>query len=393
MTSELNEVVDFSVPIKTSGVSIVLRYPNMTYSQGSSDSRTYAAADVGDDGLLFIVRPLSLSVWIMLVVVYVAVSTVVHLSERLTPPPLSPSVVGDQLLPTTTPRPTFGSSALAVLSTMTLLRAASVDPSTTASLVVRPRTVTARLLIVAVGVFSVVLLVAYAVNMAALRLHAAERRPSRTWWPVHVSSDDAVTRQSLQDLVQRPDIEFVTAPAARHVTSLLLDGSGEKTAASLRRRIEELTDGAPRQRQSSRWIADGGAGRDSASTERTVQEALGLVDGSGRAFVGDTAAATYAVARDCDLVEYRLLSETRFFAIGMSRHSRFRDPINAALLTLRERGAIHQLQTKYARMHFISPFPLSNSLLLSVQYSRTRLFISLRMMICRKFEFGLATAI
>ena len=347
MTAALSDVIDFSVPIKTSGISIVLRHPRAANPNSDAilDGRTYAAADVADDGLLFIVRPLSPSVWIMVVVVYVAVCIAVHLSEHMSPPPLSASAADGSLSPSTT-RPTFWSSALVVLSTMTLIRGAGVDshgPSTSSS-VARPRTVTARLMIIAVGVFSVVLLVAYAVNMAALRLYAVERRPSPTWWPAD-PVDSQVTRQSLQQLVKRPNVEFVTAPAAGDVTSSLLDGSEDATAASLRRRVEELTDGTPWQPLSSRWT--GGRQRSTAS-DRTVQEALGLVDGSDRAFVGDSAAATYAVMRDCDLVEYRLLPETRFYAVGLSRRSRFRDPINAALLTLRERGVIHRLQTKYA---------------------------------------------
>lgn len=348
MTSALSDVIDFSVPIKTSGVSVVLRHRHHRDSDATSDGRTYAAADVGSDGLLFIVRPLSLSVWIMLVVVYVVVCIVVHLSEHLTPPPLSASVASGSLSPTTT-RPTFWSSALVVLSTMTLLRVAEVDSSgsSTSSSVARPRTVAARVMIIAVGIFSVVLLVAYAVNMAALRLYAVERRPSPTWWSADAVTDDGVTRQSLEQLVKRPDVEFVTAPAAGDVTSLLLDGSGDATAASLLSRVEELTDGSPKQPSGSRWLVAAGASHGSTVADRTVQEALALVDGSGQAFVGDSAAATYAVARDCDLVEYRLLPETRFYAIGLSRRSRFRDPINAALLTLRELGVIHRLQTKY----------------------------------------------
>jgi len=353
MTAALSDVVDFSVPIKTSGVSIVLRDPHATDpdSDTTSDSRTYAAADVGSDDLLFIVRPLSLSVWIMLVVVYVAVCIVVHLSEHLSPPPPSASVISGSLTPTTT-RSTFWSNALVVLSTMTLLRAAGVESYShgspaSSSTVARPRTVAARLMIIAVGVFSVVLLVAYAVNMAALRLYAVEHRSPSSWWQADDSIDDGGTRQPLQELVKRPDVEFVTAPAAGDVTSTLLDGSGDANAASLRRRVEELTDSAPPQLLSSKWTAGASAGDGSKAAGRTVQEALGLVDGLGRAFVGDSAAATYAVLRDCDLVEYRLLPETRFYAVGLSRHSRFRDPINAALLTLREHGVIHRLQTKY----------------------------------------------
>ena len=248
MTSALSDVVDFSVPIKTSGVSLVLRHPRAADSDSgaTSDDRTYVAADVGSDDLLFIVRPLSLSVWIMIFVVYVAVCVVVHLSEHLSPPPPSASIVSGPLTPTTT-RSTFWSNALVVLSTMTLLRAAGVDiyshgSPTSSSTVARPRTVAARLMIIAVGVFSVVLLVAYAVNMAALRLYAVERRASSSWWPADDSIDDGGTRQSLQELVRRPDVEFVTAPAAGDVTSLLLDGSGDATAASLRRRVEELAD-------------------------------------------------------------------------------------------------------------------------------------------------------
>ena len=351
MTSALSDVIDFSVPIKTSGVSIVLRNPrgaNLDSHAVTSD-RIYATADVGNDGLLFIVRPLSLSVWFMLVVVYVAVCIVVHISERLSPPPPpSASVAIGQLSPTTT-RPTFWSSALVVLSTMTLIRAAGVDSSgpSASSSVARPRTTAARLVIIAVGVFSVVLLVAYAVNMAALRLYAVERRPSPTWWPVHADvDDDAVTRRSLQELVKRPDVQFVTAPAAGDVTTVLLDGSGDATSASLRRRVEDLSDSVLLQPPSSRWTVAADAGQGSTAADRTVQEALELVDGSGRAFVGDSAASTYAVAQDCNLVEYRLLPETRFYAVGLSRHSRFRDPINAALLELREHGVIHRLQTK-----------------------------------------------
>lgn len=346
----LSDVIDFSVPIKTSGVSIVLRDPRAASldSDAVTGGRTYAAADVGSDGLLFIVRPLSLSVWIMLVVVYIVVCIVVHLSERLSPlPPASAAVAGGQLS-TTAVRPTFCSSAFVVLSTMTLIRAAGVDSpgSPPSSPVARPRTAAARLVITAVGVFSVVLLVAYAVNMAALRLYAVERRPSPTWWPADADvDDDGVTRQSLQELVKRPDVQFVTAPAAFDVTTHLLDGSGDATSASLRRRVE-LTDSAPPQPPSSRWTSDAGPAQGSTVADRTVQEALGLVDGSGRAFVGDSAASTYAVARDCHLVEYRLLPETRFYAVGLSRRSRFRDPINAALLTLRERGVVHRLQSK-----------------------------------------------
>jgi len=351
MTSALSDVIDFSVPIKTSGVSIVLRRPGAANADADavSDGRTHAGADVGNDGLLFIVRPLSLSIWIMLVVVYVTVCIVVHFIEYLSPPPFSAPAASGQLSPTKM-QPTFWSSALVVLSTMTLLRAAGLDSpgSSTSSSFARPRTVAARLMIVAVGVFSVVLLVAYAVNMAALRFHAVDRRPSRTWWPTDADTDDGGTRQSLHELIKRPDVEFVTAPAAGDVTSQLLDGSGDVAAASLRRRVEELTDGAPRQPLSSRWTFAGGAGQGSTAADRTVDEALGLVDGSGRSFVGDSAAATYATARDCDLVEYRLLPETRFYALGLSLRSRFRDPINAALLTLRERGVIHRLQTKYA---------------------------------------------
>ena len=358
MTSALSDVIDFSVPIKTSGVSVVLRHPRAgsTDSDVTSDLGRYAsAADIGNDGLLFVVRPLSLSVWIMLVVVYVAVCIVVHLSERLSPlpPPASSSsasVVGGLSL--TTSRPTFWSSALAVLSTMTLLRAAEVDAtgSSMSSPVSRPRTVAARLTILAVGVFSVVLLVAYAVNMAALRLYAVERRQSSSWWPADADPDVAVTRQSLQEVVRRSDVEFVTATSAGDVTTLLLDGSQDATAASLRRRVEGLTDGAPRQPLSSRWTAVAGAGHGSTATaDRTIQQALGLAAADwGRVFVGDSAAAMYAAARDCDIVEYRLLPETRFYAVGLARRSRFRDPINAALLTLQEHGVIHRLQTKYS---------------------------------------------
>jgi len=354
MTSALSDVIDFSVPIKTSGVSIVLRHPRNAFPDSdvvASDGGTHAEAEVDSGGLLFIVRPLSLSVWMMLVVVYVAVSVVVYLSERLSrpPPPSTPVIAGQPL--STTPRPSLRSSALAVLSTMTLLHAAAADsPSSTASSsLARPRTVAARLTIIAVGVFSVVLLVAYAVNMAALRLHAAERRPSAFCWPAADDGSDAITsRQSLTELVKRPDVEFVTAPAAGDVTTLLLDGSGDATAAVLRRRVDELTDGAPlRKPLSSRWTAAGHGS--TAADERTVQEALQLVDGSGRAFVGDSAAASFAAARDCDLVEYRLLPETRFYAIGLSRRSRFRDPINAALLSLRELGVVHRLQAKYVQ--------------------------------------------
>jgi len=345
MTSALSDVIDFSVPIKTSGVSVVLRHPSSTApdSAATANGRTYSAADVGNDDLLFVVRPLSLSVWIMLVVVYVAVCVVVHLSEYLSPLP-STSLAGGQL----TARPTFWGSALTVLSAMTLLRAAGVD-SSTSSPAVRPRTVAARLMIIAVGVFSVVLLVAYAVNMAALRLYDVERRPTPTWWPVGINlADDGVARQPLQDLVTHPDVKFVTAQAAGDVTAQLLDGSGDATASSLRPRVGDLTEGAPRRPLSSRWTDAAGAGQGSTAAQRTVQEALALVHGAGRTFVGDSAAASYAAARDCDLVEYQLLPETRFYAVGLSRRSRFRDPINAALLTLGERGEIHRLQTKYA---------------------------------------------
>ena len=356
MTSVLSDVVDFSVPIKTSGVSVVLRDPRATSTR--FDERTSVpAADVDDGGgggLLFIVRPLSLSVWMMLVVVYVAVCIVVHLSERLTPAPPAPtpsaSVTSPQPSPMTT-RPTFWSSALVVLSTMTLIRAAGVESpgSTSSSLVARPRTVAARLVIIAVGVFSVVLLVAYAVNMAALRLYAVERRPSASWWLVDAGTDDGVAHHQtrLQELVERADVQFVTASAAGDVTTFLLDGSGEATSASVRRRVDELTDSVPLQPPSSRWTYPAGDGKGSTTAGRTTQEALRLVDGSGRAFVGDSAASTYAVARDCDLVEYQLLPETRFYAVGLSRRSRFRDPINFALLRLRELGVIHRLQNKY----------------------------------------------
>jgi len=180
--------------------------------------------------------------------------------------------------------------------------------------------------------------------MAVLRLYAVERRPSPTWWPADAHTDE----QSLQEIVRRSDVEFVTAPAAGDVTSMLLDGSHDATAASLSRRVEDLTEDAPRQPLSSRWTSAAGGGEGSKTADRTVQEALALVDGSGRAFVGDSAAATYAAVRDCGLVEYRLLSETRFYAVGLSRRSRFRDPINAALLTLREHGVINRLQTKYS---------------------------------------------
>ena len=358
MTSALSDVVDFSVPIKTSGVSIVLRYPGGTSPDpDSAAARTRypsPGTDVDDPGLLFVVRPLSLSVWMMLVVVYLVVSVVVHLAEYLSPTSVVASG-GGQL----TSRPTFAGSALAVLSTMTLVRAAAGLDSAAApcssSAAARPRSVAARLTLIAVGVFSVVVLVAYAVNMAALRLGGAvERRPPPVWWP---PDDDAAGRQSLRDLVRQSGVEFVTAPAAGDVTAHLLDGSGDATAAALRRRVDELANGAPRRPLSSRWTVEASGAGPGAS--RTVQEALDLVvdGGVGRAFVGDSAAAAYAAARDCDLVEYRLLPETRFYAVGLSRRSRFRDPINAALLTLAERGDIHRLQNKYdspppAESHF-----------------------------------------
>ena len=352
MMSRLSGVIDFSVPIKTSGVSIVLRDPRAANpdSDAVTSGRTNAAVDVDNDGMLFVVRPLSLSVWLMLVVVYVVVCIVVHLSERLSPPPPptpSATVISSQLSPTTTTtRPTFWSSALLVLSTMTLIRAAVVDSpgSSASSSVARPRTAAARLVIIAVGVFSVVLLVAYAVNMAALRLYAVERRPSPTW--LSDIDDTAVTQHSLQELVKRPDVQFVTAPASGDVTRLLLDGSGDATSASLRRRVEESMDSSPPHPLSSKWTNGPGAGQESTAADRTVQEALRLVDGSGRAFVGDSVASTYAVAQDCHLIEYRLLPETRFYAVGLSRRSRFRDQINGALLRLRELGFFHRLQTK-----------------------------------------------
>ena len=381
MTSVLSDVIDFSVPIKSSGVSIVLRDPRAASTQSDAVGTTDVhSADVGKDvgagGLLFVVRPLSLSVWMMLVVVYVAVCIVVHVSERLSPS--SASVASAQPSPTTM-RPTFWSSALVVLSTMTLIRAAAVDSpgststmtliraaavdspgsTSTSSVVARPRTAAARFVIIAVGVFSVVLLIAYAVNMAALRLSAVDRRPAASWWPVDAGTDsEDVTRHQtrLQELVKRPDVQFVTAPAAGDVTTFLLDGSGDAASASVRQRVDELTDSVPLQPPSSRWTSAAGDGvKGSTTAGRTVQEALRLVDGSGRAFVGDSAASTYAVARDCDLVDYQLLPETRFYAVGLSRRSRFRDPINFALLRLRELGDIHRLQNKYvtpAELHY-----------------------------------------
>lgn len=288
---------------------------------------------------LFVVRPLSVAVWLLLIVAFASVTGVVHLTDRLQAS--VPAVIGAAAAAAGGSRQSLQSSMVAdsvwtVLSTMLLVRSASeID---------RPRTVSARLATGALAVFSLGVLVSYAVNMAAMRLSATTTvRPS--FADVNLpslihrrSSGAAGTRATstlLHDLVlQRNDVELVAL--TDDVTTSLVDGSADSDAAVLRRRLL--------------WAATavGVAPPVGADPLERLTAAIAAAADPGRVVaVGDSSTTRYAAMRDCSLVELEVLAETTLHAFGLERRSTLlRQQINAVLLMLAEQGVVKQLQNK-----------------------------------------------
>jgi len=344
MTKIFSDVIDFSIPIKTSGVSVVLRRP-MSEVLHRDPEASAAAVDVDPQsnvGLLFVVRPLSVAAWLSLLAAFASVTGVVYLTDRLStstaaissgPVAVASSGGSHQSLSAAT---TVGESVWTVLSTMLLVRSTSNED--------RPRSVSSRLATGALAVFSLGIVVSYAVNMAAMRLN---HRPSmlttrssplqyHSASSIHPSSSSSST---LRDLVlRRDDLELVAL--SDDITAALQDLTTDSDAAFLRRR---LLFSAPLTAAAEASVSATSQSPPPVDPLDRLRAAAADVD---RAVVGHSSTIAFAASRDCELVQLDVLSDTTFHAFGLERRSTLRQQINAALLQLAEQGVVRKLQNK-----------------------------------------------
>jgi hypothetical protein len=368
MTSALNEVIDFTIPIRTSGIGLAYRRTadaGMTHSSSRLESTGHYALQ----RLMLVFRPLTVGAWLLLPVAFVAIAAVVYAAERTSSSTVtsfsgstSRSSAGDathrnsiQLssLDLSSPkRPSLGDVSSMVLSALLLQSprwVASSDDVTGSRGTSVPQSLASRVALSAAGIFSLALLTAYAANMAAIRLNSQSvatqvgetGSTASEYFGCSGSVSATTSIACLRDLVERRDVNF-SVPSPTDLS--ILSGSADPTAIGLERLVQDwrLT-----------WRTSGGA---ADSNLGDVGPEIVLASGAGSdrtVFIGDSLAASYASRISCGAVgNVEVVEDTRFYAFGLRRgsHGTFdsdvRDAVNFALLELTEQGYIKQLQNK-----------------------------------------------
>jgi len=374
MTSSLNDDLDFTIPIRTSGIGVAFRRTadSDSDSEYSSSTDSLCTESQPIQRLMFVFRPLSLAAWLLLPVVFAASVTVVYIAERISAAirfPVSgrsassaisssPSQLQQTTLTTTaelssssswTRRLTLSEvlwsvlSALLLQSKWTLSGDDVITDHRGARVIDRgsslrpPRSAASKLALSTVGVFSLGLIVSYAANLAAIRMSMTSHHTAHAGCRSAALSSQV---SSIRDLVGWRDIDYAVESDG-DLTVLL--GSGDHSAVLLERAITDS------RRSPVPWQTDDPQ-RDIGVGPEAVMTAIGGRGDDRRAtvFVGDSLAAQYAARRSCGRVgEIGVLSETKFYSIGLHRKDEhIKNAINSALMLLTDQGIVKQLQNR-----------------------------------------------
>lgn len=278
--------------------------------------------------LLHFCQPLSSVVWLLLLTALSVVTANVYIVERLSPPhpPAAATAASRALV-------NVGDGGGGVgASTASSSVPIDDDPApesrltlqdtvwfTVSALLLRhspvcPRTVAGRIATTGLHLFSLVVMLSYAANMAALL--TASRRSG-----AHPPS--GIEPRTLRELLERRDVRFSTVRQSD--VSALLEGSADPNVRRIWERIKDSTTG---------FVDRPELGR-------------GGPAGDDRCFVWDSAPIRYAVAQNCGLMsEMVLVADTKRYALGVPQGAVYRDRLNMAILTLLEKGILHALQNK-----------------------------------------------
>lgn len=284
--------------------------------------------------MLHFCQPLSSVVWLLLLTALSVVTANVYIVERLSPPHPPPPPLAAAATAASRALINVGDSGVGASSTA---GSSSVplddDPApesrltlqdtvwfTVSALLLRhstvcPRTVAGRIATTGLHLFSLVVMLSYAANMAALL--TTSRRSG-----VH-SPPSGIEPRTIRELLERRDVRFSTVRQSD--VSALLEGSADPNVRRVWERIKDNPAG---------FVERPELGR-------------GDPAGNDRCFVWDSAPIRYAVAQNCGLMtEMVLVAETKRYALGVPQGAVYRDKLNMAILTLHEKGTLHALHNK-----------------------------------------------
>jgi len=313
ITPERYEVIDFTQVFEVARLlAVVRRVPR--------DDQSLL------HGPLQFVRPLSGSVWTLLGVVFVATTILLYTVDRLDGTASHPSSLAATEMADVPAATRIGlcQSAACALATMMLMTRYSPPTSSSTSAVAEPRSAAGRLTVAALWAFSLIVVVCYVANMAALMTSARLPAMSTTGSP----TGDVVMRRSLLSDLRSGRLCLAVSASSVHDVRALLSNSGD----------DVITDDVITDDVTTKLVAD-------------------LEDGirsSECAVVGDSEVLWYHLRRHRtgaddskpDTVVLHSSTEGAGYAIGVTKGFAHTTTLNLALTRLANDGTLRALRRK-----------------------------------------------
>ena len=268
ITSDRKEVIDFTEPFFTTGSSIIMR----RYSDRHS--------------MFHLLSPLSLFVWMLMVVVFLVISMTLYVVDRLAPGSANDN--GKHRL-------TASDSLWFTFASM-VLRVTDIVP----------RSISSRILAGSVWLFSIIMIPTYTVNLAAFLTVSRFNAPI----------------QSIQDLATQSHVSYGTVRGS-HVSAFFENSK----LPHFQRMWYAMNSG-------DQWMVN-----DTEQGFQRVTSSLG-----DYAFLWETYQIRLRTSVQCDLYEVGHTFGLREYGLGVPQGTHYRDKLSIAILRLRENGKLQELE-------------------------------------------------
>ncbi|XP_064489384.1 glutamate receptor ionotropic, kainate 2-like [Ornithodoros turicata] len=278
------EVVDFTMPVMTLGISILFQKPK------------------AEQTLFFFLTPLSVDVWASMAVAYLAISVLLFVVARFSPYEWRPSAPCHLL--TSSENVSGLRNHFTLLNSFWFTMSAIMQQGCDTS----PRSTSARIIAAVWWFFSFVIISSYTANLASFLTRERMRSPI----------------QSAEDLSKQTEILY----------GCVTSGS---TEAFFRESKFETYE--------KLWQAMSNA--DPTVLTESNAEGIKRVRDGNYAFFMESTTVEYVVERDCTLTQIGGLLDSKSYGIAMPSGSPYRTHISSAILQLQEQGTLQILKDRW----------------------------------------------
>ncbi|GAB6022611.1 hypothetical protein CHUAL_006707 [Chamberlinius hualienensis] len=289
ITSEREEVVDFSMPFMNLGISILFVKPTPSHPN-----------------ILSFLSPFSSDVWLYIAVTYLCVSLILFLLARLSPyewkPVKTPTSKVAQLTTTTNQETKELQNQFGLLNSMWFTIGSLMQQGSDLA----PRAASTRLVAAMWWFFILIMLSSYTANLAAFL--AVEKSES----PI----------KDIKDLAQQTRIKY----------GCVKTGS---TMAFFRDSKIPMYHDMWKQMESFNTFVNGN------------KDGVAKVKEGNFAYFIESTSNDYIVERECELARIGGLLDSKGYGFAVPKGSPYRNSISAAILHLQEKGRLQQLRIKW----------------------------------------------